>query len=229
MYIRTTERARFARQIVATIVGTASLLGDAVIVHSQQVITPNKVQTELYLDQGNEEFSACGIHWADIVLDGKRILAYETRIIGWFIPKTHQSTTMVYGSIRITTVHGDETEHVDVKPSDLYLIIEQDPATYRIDPLPNALPANVFGGVIAAGGKDGDSAKALAPTMALLNNKPMLVYFVFDDPLSGKQTRAIRVVNDLPRDQESALADCLARAASRSRAKPGGAPTDGKH
>jgi hypothetical protein len=186
---------------------------------AQQVVTPSKVTRKVYLDQANDAVARCGIHWGNLVLQGDdAILAYQINIEGWMVPETKQSTTVVWASLRTTTVNkaGHGTTHVDTPPSDIYLFIEQNPTMYRIEPTPGAFPANWFGGAIAAGGLHGDSEKAMAPTLAMMKRIPMLVYLVFDRPSGEKTTLAFTTINDLPKEQDAALADCLVRGVKRA-------------
>jgi hypothetical protein len=181
---------------------------------AQQIVTPTKVTADAFLDQASDPVR-CGIHWANILLQGKEILAYQINIEGWFLTDTKQSTTAVWASLRTTTVKGDQTTHVDTPPSDIYLFIQQDPTMYRIGPAPGAFPNNWYGGAIDVGGIKGNSDKALAPTLAMLKNIPMLVYLVFDLP-TGKKTLAFNTVNNLRNDQDTALTDCLVRGVKRA-------------
>ena len=198
-------------------VSTLTLLGSLITGASeaQQIVTPTKVTAEAFLDQANDHMVRCGIHWGNMVLQGKEILAYQINIEGWFLPETKKSTTSVWASLRTTTVKGDQTIHVDTAPSDIYLFIQQDATMYRIEPTPGAFPNNWYGGPIAAGGIKGNSDKALAPTLAMQKNIPMLVYLVFDLP-TGKKTLAFNTVNNLPKEQDLALGDCLARGVKRA-------------
>jgi hypothetical protein len=185
---------------------------------AQQIVTPTKVTAEAFLDQASDAMIRCGVHWANIVRQGDgTILAYQINVEGWFSPGTKQSTTVVWASLRTTTVDntGQISGHVDTAPSDIYLFIQQDPTMYRIEPAPGAFSNNWYGGAIEAGGIKGSSDKALAPTMAMQRNIPMLVYLVFDLP-SGKKTLAFNTVNNLPKDQDLALGDCLVRGVKRA-------------
>jgi hypothetical protein len=205
-----------AKKWVSTL-QSITVLGSLVAgtLEAQQIVTPTKVTTEAFLDQGNDHMVRCGIHWGNLVLQGKEILAYQINIEGWFLPETKQSTTSVWASLRTTTVKGDQTTHVDTAPSDIYLFIQQDPTMYRIEPSPGAFPINWYGGAIEAGGVKGNSDKALAPTLAMQRNIPMLVYLVFDLP-TGKKTLAFSTVNNLPKEQDLALGDCLVRGVKRA-------------
>jgi hypothetical protein len=49
---------------------------------AQQVVTPTKVTAEAFLDQADAQMLRCGIHWANIVIQGDRILAYQIDIEG---------------------------------------------------------------------------------------------------------------------------------------------------
>jgi hypothetical protein len=182
----------------------------------QQMVTPDKVTAEPYLDMGNEKFMACGIHWANFILKGDRVLAYEIRILATALPETKQAITLAYGSLHSSPlVSGGPGGTFDTKPDDIFLFIEGDPESYKLlKPSSDYLPPYAYGGMVDA---RGDFNKGFAPAAAVLLRKPILVNYVFKRPdlKAGEETLIFKVVNTLPDDQDRALADCFQRMQKR--------------
>jgi hypothetical protein len=199
-------------------VSFALLIAVCATAHAQEMITPDKVTADPMLDMGHEDSIMCGVHWANFVATGHGIKAYEVRIAGFGIPKTKQFISIASGSLQTTQVlpNGNAGDHTNTKPADLFLFIEGDPETYKLIPS-DGVPPNSTGGIVDAGGS-GDKAAALA--LAVLQRKPIMVNYVFDRPdlRMGKETLIFRVINNMPEDKQSALADCFVRLDSRMKA-----------